>query len=141
VRRSPYAMLLMIDALVGFNDIESPTKTSSSGRPEELTILAPGSAPTSGNATAGDSWGNSSQQTSSRSQSSMHHQGHADADRTFLTECSFGVAYDRLVQVITDVQPIEPHWSSLTSINLVSKNIESVARLKELLPCLETLQL
>ena len=41
MRRSPYAMLLMIDALVGFNDIESPTKTSSSGRPEELTILAP----------------------------------------------------------------------------------------------------
>jgi hypothetical protein len=137
-------MLLMADVLVGFNDTESPTKTSSSGPPEDLTIRATRSALTSGNATAGGSWGNSSQQTFSRSQSSIplsEHQGHADANGTFLTECSFGVAYDRLVQVITDVQPIEPHWSSLTSINLVSKNIESVARLKELLPCLDTLQL
>lgn len=60
---------------------------------------------------------------------------------TFLTECSFGVAHDRLVQVITDIQPFEPHWESLKSIDLSKKSIESVARLKEFLPQLDCLSL
>ncbi|KIK69884.1 hypothetical protein GYMLUDRAFT_212772 [Collybiopsis luxurians FD-317 M1] len=60
---------------------------------------------------------------------------------TFLTECSFGVAHDRLVQVITDVEPFEPHWEGLYSIDLSGKNIESVARLKEFLPRLDCLKL
>lgn len=60
---------------------------------------------------------------------------------TFLTEASFGVAYDKLVQVITDVQPFEPYWEELSSIDLANKNIESVARLKEFLPRLHTLSL
>lgn len=60
---------------------------------------------------------------------------------TFLTECSFGVAHDRLVEVITDVEPFEPHWEELYAIDLSGKNIESVARLKEFLPRLDCLKL
>jgi hypothetical protein len=65
----------------------------------------------------------------------------AQPNATFLTEASFGVAHDKLVQVITDVQPFEPHWEELSCIDLSHKNIESVARLKEFLPRLHTLSL
>ncbi|BEJ01381.1 hypothetical protein CcaverHIS631_0600630 [Cutaneotrichosporon cavernicola] len=58
-------------------------------------------------------------------------------DQTFLTECSFGVAHDRLVQLITDVQPFEPHWETLKAIDLSDKGVESLARLKEFLPRLD----
>jgi protein NUD1 len=58
-----------------------------------------------------------------------------------LTECSFGVAHDRLVQVITDVQPFEPHWEALAAIELNGRSLESVARLKEFLPKLDSLSL
>ncbi|EPQ54712.1 L domain-like protein [Gloeophyllum trabeum ATCC 11539] len=61
------------------------------------------------------------------------------ANATFLTECSFGVAHDRLVQVITDVQPFEPYWEELSVIDLSRKNLDSVARLKEFLPRLDSL--
>lgn len=60
---------------------------------------------------------------------------------TFLTECSFGVAHDRLVEVITDVQPFEPYWEQLSAIDLSKKNLDSVARLKEFLPRLDSLSL
>ena len=60
---------------------------------------------------------------------------------TFLTECSFGVAHDRLVQVITDVQPFEPYWDQLAAVDLGGKNLDSVARLKEFLPRLDSLTL
>lgn len=60
---------------------------------------------------------------------------------TFLTEASFGVARDKLVQVITDLQPFEPYWEELSFIDLANKKIESVARLKEFLPQLHTLSL
>jgi hypothetical protein len=56
---------------------------------------------------------------------------------TFLTECSFGVAHDKLVQLITDVQPFEPYWETLKSIDLRSRSVDSLARLKEFLPKLE----
>jgi Leucine-rich repeat (LRR) protein len=59
------------------------------------------------------------------------------ADATFLTECSFGVAHDRLLQVITDVQPFEPYWEQLRTIDLSKKGIDSVVRLKEFLPQLD----
>jgi len=65
----------------------------------------------------------------------------AQPNATFLTEASFGVAHDKLVQVITDVQPFEPHWEELSCIDLANKNIDSVARLKEFLPRLHTLSL
>jgi len=60
---------------------------------------------------------------------------------TFLTECSFGIAHDRLVQCITDTQTFEPHWEHLLSIDLSGKHLDSVARLKEFLPSLDTLKL
>ena len=63
------------------------------------------------------------------------------ANATFLTECSFGVAHDRLVEVITDVQPFEPYWESLSSIDLSGRKLDSVARLKEFLPRLDSLNL
>lgn len=68
----------------------------------------------------------------------------SDQDRrnaTFLTECSFGVAHDKLVQVITDVHPFEPHWEDLSSIDLSKKGLDSVARLAEFFPKLDALTL
>lgn len=59
---------------------------------------------------------------------------------TFLTECSFGIAHHRLVQCITDAQTFEPHWENLLSIDLSGKSLDSVARLKEFLPSLDTLK-
>jgi hypothetical protein len=56
---------------------------------------------------------------------------------TFLTECSFGVAHDKLVQLITDVQPFEPYWEDLKSIDLRGRSVDNLARLKEFLPKLE----
>ncbi|KAF7981491.1 hypothetical protein HWV62_33549 [Athelia sp. TMB] len=78
----------------------------------------------------------------SRSQTQRHspdNASHVKANATFLTECSFGVSHDRLVQVITDVEPFEPHWETISSIDLSKKNVESVARLKEFLPKLDSL--
>ncbi|KAJ3998798.1 hypothetical protein F5050DRAFT_1566398 [Lentinula boryana] len=72
---------------------------------------------------------------------SQRHSQASTGNATFLTECSFGVAHDRLVQVITDVEPFEPHWEELYSIDLSGKNLESVARLKEFLPHLDHLKL
>ncbi|KAF9013368.1 hypothetical protein BDQ17DRAFT_1343296 [Cyathus striatus] len=114
---------------------ESPSKASStSGRPEELIPLSSvSSAIGSG----------SSRRNISRSHSRRHaNDGEfIKANGTFLTECSFGVAHDRLVEVITDVQPFEPHWEALPSIDLSEKKLESVARLKEFLPRLDALNL
>ncbi|KAG6900391.1 hypothetical protein C0993_011379 [Termitomyces sp. T159_Od127] len=63
------------------------------------------------------------------------------ANATFLTECSFAVSHDRLVEVLTDVEPFTPHWDELSSIDLSGKRLESVARLKEFLPRLDALNL
>ncbi|KAL8290415.1 hypothetical protein RQP46_002673 [Phenoliferia psychrophenolica] len=58
-------------------------------------------------------------------------------DATFLTECSFGVSRDRLVQFITDVEPFEPDWDGLRSISLARKGVESLVRMKDFLPSLD----
>ncbi|KAK4046693.1 Protein nud1 [Microbotryomycetes sp. JL201] len=58
-------------------------------------------------------------------------------DATFLTECSFGVSAERLVKQITDVEPFEPHWDTLKSIDLSNKGADSVVRMKEFLPNLD----
>lgn len=114
---------------------ESPSKASNT-RPitDEIQPLSARSSTSSNRSGGGDaSW-------RSLSRSQTHRPG-ADPDATFLTECSFGVTHDRLVQVITDIQPFEPHWESLKSIDLSKKSIESVARLKEFLPQLDCLSL
>ncbi|KAF7299336.1 hypothetical protein MIND_00882800 [Mycena indigotica] len=74
---------------------------------------------------------------------SRTHAQRADAlpHGTFLTECSFGVAHDRLVAVLTDVEPFEPHWEALPALDLAGKGLESVARLKEFVPGLDALNL
>ena len=115
---------------------DSPTRTSCSGRrsSEELQPLAVRKPSTY----------NDNSQIPRRifSRSQTHRMSpHSKANATFLTECSFAVSHDRLVQVITDVEPFEPHWEKIGSINLSKKNVESVARLKEFLPKLDSLNL
>ncbi|WVQ62215.1 uncharacterized protein L199_000354 [Kwoniella botswanensis] len=72
-----------------------------------------------------------------RGRSFRAHTPRNPGDATFLTECSFGVAHDKLVELITDVHPFEAHWEELKSINLKGKGADSVARLKEFLPALD----
>ncbi|KII86570.1 hypothetical protein PLICRDRAFT_43203 [Plicaturopsis crispa FD-325 SS-3] len=121
----------------GYEDDESPSKTTSSGRPEELQPL------TSRRPSEMPRGHTSPRRVFSRAQThrSPANSSRGGANATFLTECSFGVAHDRLVEVITDVQPYEPHWEDLTTIDLCAKNLESVARLKEFLPKLDSLNL
>ncbi|GAA5825295.1 hypothetical protein JCM11251_006925 [Rhodosporidiobolus azoricus] len=64
-----------------------------------------------------------------------------NANATFLTECSFGVSHDRILQYITDVEPFEPDWEGLKSIDLSGKKAESVVRMKEFLPSLDEVNL
>ncbi|QRV77784.1 Septation initiation network scaffold protein cdc11 [Ceratobasidium sp. AG-Ba] len=80
--------------------------------------------------------------TSSRARSDRagsQRQSTVRSNATFLTECSFGVAHDKLVQLITDVHPYQPYWEPLSEIDLSKKGIESLARLKEFLPNLDRL--
>lgn len=63
------------------------------------------------------------------------------ANATFLTECSFGVTHDKLVQLITDVQPFEPYWETLKSIDLRDRAVDNLTRLKEFLPALQEVML
>ncbi|KAG7443173.1 L domain-like protein [Guyanagaster necrorhizus] len=60
---------------------------------------------------------------------------------SFLTECSFGVAHDRLVQILTDVEPWHPHWETIRCVDLKGRGLESVARLGELMPSLSVCSL
>ncbi|EGN98117.1 hypothetical protein SERLA73DRAFT_55375, partial [Serpula lacrymans var. lacrymans S7.3] len=120
-------------------DDASPTKSASSGRPstEELQPLEV-RRPTSQDLT--DFSGQTSRRVFSRS---FKHANQTDpkGNATFLTEWSFGLARDRLVQVITDIQPFEPYWEELDCIDLSKRTLESVARLKEFLPKLDSLTL
>ncbi|KAI0364092.1 hypothetical protein BV20DRAFT_956956 [Pilatotrama ljubarskyi] len=120
-------------------DDDSPSKASTSSRPPTAELLPmqsrrPSSRPGATNVTAGPGL---------RRVSSRAHQTPrgVSGNATFLTECSFGVAHDKLVQVITDVQPFEPYWEELSSIDLSHRNLDSTARLKEFLPKLDSLSL
>lgn len=125
---------LFFPVLVDYNSDESPSKTyGSNDRPEEIQPLAKRTPSAVAKSAAGGS-----RRVFSRSQRFTEASG---GNATFLTECSFGVAHDRLVEVITDVEPFEPHWEELYAIDLSGKNIESVARLKEFLPRLDCLKL
>lgn len=62
-------------------------------------------------------------------------------NQTILTEASFAVTRDRLVQVITQVHPYEPHWENLPEIDLAGYGIESVTKMKDYLPALVNLNL
>lgn len=62
-------------------------------------------------------------------------------NQTILTEASFAVTQDRLIQAITQVHPYEPHWEKLADINLSGFGLESVTKMKEHLPALVMLNL
>ncbi|KAG6854686.1 hypothetical protein C0991_003335 [Blastosporella zonata] len=127
----------MMDALEADDD-PSPTKTGSS-ETQGLTALRHGSV--------APSPAESSRRVFSRSRThrdptmAADHSKNVNANATFLTECSFAVSHGRLVEVITDVQPFTPHWDELSIIDLSGKRLESVARLKEFLPRLDSLSL
>ncbi|OSD02453.1 hypothetical protein PYCCODRAFT_1367524 [Trametes coccinea BRFM310] len=118
---------------------ESPSKASTSSRPPpaDLQPMQP-RRPSTGLGATDASAATSARRVSSRLLTTPRG---ASANATFLTECSFGVAHDRLVQVITDVQPFEPYWEDLSSIDLSHRNLDSAARLKEFLPKLDSLSL
>ncbi|KAF8313957.1 uncharacterized protein EI90DRAFT_2948931 [Cantharellus anzutake] len=65
----------------------------------------------------------------------------AQANQTILTECSFAVSQDRLIQAITQVHPYEPHWEHLPQIDLSNLKIESITKMKDFLPSLVSLDL
>ncbi|KAJ7465311.1 hypothetical protein FB451DRAFT_1340797 [Mycena latifolia] len=118
-------------------DSDSPTKgggrASGSGSGASLaSASALGSASASASAS-----GSSSRRVFSRSPAHRS----LGANNTFLTECSFGMAHDRLVEVLTDVEPFEPHWEGLSTVDLSNRRLESAARLKEFLPALDALNL
>ncbi|KAJ6584656.1 hypothetical protein B0H19DRAFT_1105892 [Mycena capillaripes] len=114
-------------------DSDSPTKNArASGSGSSIVSTAP-----SASASASAS-GSNSRRVFSRSRA---HRSVGAANGTFLTECSFGVAHDRLVEVLTDVEPFEPHWDGLSTVDLSNRRLESAARLKEFLPALDALNL
>lgn len=65
------------------------------------------------------------------------HRKPLNANATILTECSFGVSHDKLLQILTDVAPFEPCWKDLTKIDLSQRQLDSVVRVKEFLPKLD----
>ena len=140
-----FVLIHRLTISVGSDENESPSKITSTGQSEELLSLTTQSISGSANATVGSSKGSSPRRVFSKStthkRSPGKRRGRSPANATFLTDCSFGVAHDQLVQVITDVQPFEPHWEGLSCIDLSGRKLESVARLKEFLPRLDSLQL
>ncbi|KIK95798.1 hypothetical protein PAXRUDRAFT_826650 [Paxillus rubicundulus Ve08.2h10] len=118
---------------------DSPTRSSTSGKHSVDELQPLGKRRPSSQMAVIDSSGNSRRVFSMSRKSNISNQGVTNA--TFLTECSFGLTHDRLVQVITDVQPFEPNWEDLNSIDLSRKALDSVARLKEFLPRLDSLTL
>ena len=125
-----------ICSLITGDDSDSPTRFLMTDRPSDLQLQPLGNRRPSSQMAVVDSSGTSRRLFSMSQRSSL-----TDHNATFLTECSFGLAHDKLVQVITDVQPFEPHWEELSSIDLSGKALESVARLKEFMPRLDSLTL
>ncbi|KAI0061603.1 hypothetical protein BV25DRAFT_1805264 [Artomyces pyxidatus] len=125
-------------------DDDSPSKLAAgSGRvpPDELQVFGHRRVSTTFASNANGSAVEVSQRVFTRARSHGVQGNVSKGNATFLTEASFGVAHDKLVEVITDVQPFEPYWEDLTSIDLSRKHLESVARLKEFLPKLHALSL
>ncbi|KAJ7505561.1 hypothetical protein B0H11DRAFT_1796409 [Mycena galericulata] len=118
-------------------DSDSPTKGTTRASGSSLASASVSAAASASASGSGMVSGTSSRRVFSRS----HAQRSMGANGTFLTECSFGVAHDRLVEVLTDVEPFEPHWEALSTVDLSGRRLESAARLKEFLPVLDALNL
>ncbi|KAJ7246415.1 hypothetical protein C8J57DRAFT_1724822 [Mycena rebaudengoi] len=114
------------------DDTESPIRSG-----------GPASASASGSTSVASASASVSTSTSRRVFSRAHASTSRGAlnNNTFLTECSFGVAHDRLVAALTDIEPFTPHWDALAHVDLSHKGLESAARLKELVPALDGLSL
>ncbi|KIO23898.1 hypothetical protein M407DRAFT_9217 [Tulasnella calospora MUT 4182] len=64
--------------------------------------------------------------------------GEATGETTFLTtEASFRITHEQLVRVLTSIEPYEPYWETLKTIDMRRKGVESLNRLKELMPNLD----
>ncbi|QSL65130.1 hypothetical protein MERGE_002435 [Pneumocystis wakefieldiae] len=63
---------------------------------------------------------------------------HPDLSSTTLN-CSFSMAIQNLVVVLTDIEPYEPFWEKLQHLNLSNKNIESLIGLSDFCPKLNNL--
>ncbi|KAJ7163243.1 hypothetical protein C8R46DRAFT_1352952 [Mycena filopes] len=118
------------------SELDSDSPTKGGARAGSVSPESPASGSASASASAAS--GSTSRRTFSRTQAQRSHR---NANGTFLTECSFGVAHDRLVEVLTDVEPFEPHWEALSTVDISDRRLESVARLKEFLPALDALNL
>lgn len=124
--------------------LDSPSKSSSarsSLHEAQLSAQVNGSVQVNGSLRSRNM--NGSARSLSRSHASLFMQDPTTrkGDATFLTEWSFEVAHDRLITVITDVQPFKPYWEELDAIALDDKHLDSVARLKEFLPRLDALSM
>ncbi|EMR11147.1 hypothetical protein PNEG_00743 [Pneumocystis murina B123] len=63
---------------------------------------------------------------------------HPDLSSTTLN-CSFSMAIQNLVVVLTDIEPYEPFWEKFQHLNLSNKNIESLIGLSDFCPKLNNL--
>ncbi|CEH15263.1 Protein phosphatase 1, regulatory subunit, and related proteins [Ceraceosorus bombacis] len=63
--------------------------------------------------------------------------GDDDGEMSFLTNASFAMAHDRIVELIVDVAPWHEGWKDMLEIDLSGRRVESVVRLKEHLPSLQ----
>lgn len=133
------SVLLIARACLAAYD-DTPSKASTVRPPTDASLLSgakrAGRSPVK-QGTPRREAGRRSSSLSARSSRSLGR----NANNTFLTECSFGVAHDKLAQVLTDVQPYEPFWEELTMVDLSHKNLDSAARLKEFTPRLDSLLL
>ncbi|KAI8458025.1 hypothetical protein BY996DRAFT_6504491 [Phakopsora pachyrhizi] len=57
------------------------------------------------------------------------------------SECSFNLNYERLIKFISDLESFEPYWITIKVIDLGSRRLENVIRLKDILPFLDQIDL
>ncbi|OLL27071.1 Septation initiation network scaffold protein cdc11 [Neolecta irregularis DAH-3] len=58
---------------------------------------------------------------------------------TMSMDCSFSIAVGAMVRHLTDVEPYEPHWERMTELNLSARRLDSLVRLSDFCPKLESL--
>lgn len=135
----PFFLCLLpsVEILQDFDDF-SPTKSTGSGH-QPTEQLEPFATRRPSSQTDVIDCSGLPRRVFSMSQKSRLNKNTQKTNATFLTECSFGLSHDRLVQVITDIQPFEPYWEELHTIDLSRKSLDGVARLKEFLPKLDSL--
>ncbi|PKI85772.1 hypothetical protein MVES_000725 [Malassezia vespertilionis] len=56
------------------------------------------------------------------------------SERSILTNASFQVARDKIVELLTDVAPWEPDWKHMARVDLRARKLESCIGLNEFLP-------